>query len=307
MNGDVEMKKYLPVILLFSLLLTSCGNGKDAEAKYQVYYVNKEGTGLECKGYDPRAEETKELVEELLAKMDENPPDTGLRPAKPQNVSVNSFMTEDAFLYMDFNQEYMTLDAVTEVLYRAAVVKTLTQIPGVEGVSFQIGGAPLADSRGNPVGVMTSDSFVDNTGETINSFKRDTLNLYFASEDGTHLRQERVDVVYNGNVSMEKLIMEQLIAGPKAEGYKATLSSDTTVLNISVTDGTCYVNFDSKLQEIGADITEDAVIYSIVDSLTELNTIQRVQLSVNGRTDLVLRESRRLDRVYERNLELVED
>ncbi len=301
------MKKYLPVILLFSLLLTSCGNGKDAEAKYQVYYVNKEGTGLECKGYDPRAEETKELVEELLAKMDENPPDTGLRPAKPQNVSVNSFMTEDAFLYMDFNQEYMTLDAVTEVLYRAAVVKTLTQIPGVEGVSFQIGGAPLADSRGNPVGVMTSDSFVDNTGETINSFKRDTLNLYFASEDGTHLRQERVDVVYNGNVSMEKLIMEQLIAGPKAEGYKATLSSDTTVLNISVTDGTCYVNFDSKLQEIGADITEDAVIYSIVDSLTELNTIQRVQLSVNGRTDLVLRESRRLDRVYERNLELVED
>ena len=301
------MKKYLPVILLFSLLLTSCGNGKDAEAKYQVYYVNKEGPGLECKGYDPRAEETKELVEELLAKMDENPPDTGLRPAKPQNVSVNSFMTEDAFLYMDFNQEYMTLDAVTEVLYRAAVVKTLTQIPGVEGVSFQIGGAPLADSRGNPVGVMTSDSFVDNTGETINSFKRDTLNLYFASEDGTHLRQERVDVVYNGNVSMEKLIMEQLIAGPKAEGYKATLSSDTTVLNISVTDGTCYVNFDSKLQEIGADITEDAVIYSIVDSLTELNTIQRVQLSVNGRTDLVLRESRRLDRVYERNLELVED
>lgn len=79
------------------------------------------------------------------------------------------------------------------------------------------------------------------------------------------------------------------------------------MLNINVTDGTCYVNFDSKLREMDADLTEDAVIYSIVDSLTELNTIQKVQISVNGKTDIALRESRRLDKIYERNLDLVEE
>lgn len=70
--------------------------------------------------------------------------------------------------------------------------------------------------------MMTADSFVDNTGETINGFKRDTLTLCFAAEDGIHLKQERVEVVYNGNVSMEKLIVEQLIAGrrPKATGRR---------------------------------------------------------------------------------------
>ena len=115
------------------------------------------------------------------------------------------------------------MNVVTEVLYRAAVVKTLTQIAGIEGVSFQVAGTPLSDQKGNAVGVMTDDSFVENTGETINAYSRDTLTLYFASEDGTHLRQERVNVVYNSNMSMEKLIMEQLIAGPQAEGYRAVL------------------------------------------------------------------------------------
>lgn len=308
---EMPLKKYLPFIrmlpvLMFSVFLISCGNQEDSEAEYQIYYVNKESTGLVSDGYEAESGDTGELVDELLAKMD-NPGDAGRKAAKPQNVSVDSYMMEESFLYMDFSQEYLTMDAITEVLYRAAAVKTLTQIPGVEGVSFQIGGIPLTDQKGNAVGVMTADSFVDNTGETINGFKRDTLTLYFAAEDGIHLKQERVEVVYNGNVSMEKLIVEQLIAGPKAEGYRPTLSSDTTVLNINVTDGTCYVNFDSKLREMDADLTEDAVIYSIVDSLTELNTIQKVQISVNGKTDIALRESRRLDKIYERNLDLVEE
>ena len=49
------------------------------------------------------------------------------------------------------------------------------------------------------------------------------------------------------------------------------------------------------------------MIYSVVNSLTELSTIRKVQISVNGRTDRMLRESRSLDKVYERNLELVLD
>ena len=101
--------------------------------------------------------------------------------------------------------------------------------------------------------------------------------------------------------------MEQLIAGPQAEGYRAVLPADVTVLSISVTDGTCYVNFDGKLQNIEADITEDVALYAIVDSLTELTSIQRVQIAVNGETQTALRESRRLDQSYVRNLDLLEE
>ena len=100
--------------------------------------------------------------------------------------------------------------------------------------------------------------------------------------------------------------MDQLKEGPKAEGYKATVPPKAEILNLSIKDGTCYVNFDKEFLKIDAGLTEEVVIYSVVNSLTELNTIQKVQFSVNGETDVVLRESLRLDKTFSRNLEMME-
>ncbi|MBD9157530.1 MAG: hypothetical protein EGQ17_04495, partial [Lachnospiraceae bacterium] len=56
----------------------------------------------------------------------------------------------------------------------------------------------------------------------------------------------------------------------------------------------------------GYNVTEAVTIYSIVDSLTELSGISKVQILVNGETDLVYKESMRLDTIYERNLDIIE-
>lgn len=143
--------------------------------------------------------------------------------------------------------------------------------------------------------------------------------VYIIPNKGAYVKgisQEDIQDIYmirsrleglSARLAAEKITEEQLIAGPQAEGYRAVLPADVTVLSISVTDGTCYVNFDGKLQNIEADITEDVALYAIVDSLTELTSIQRVQIAVNGETQTALRESRRLDQSYVRNLDLVEE
>jgi len=120
------------------------------------------------------------------------------------------------------------------------------------------------------------------------------------------LKSETVEVVYNGSISQEKLILEQLLEGPKAEGYKRTLPANAEILNMSIKDGTCYVNMSSKIQEMDAALTEEVVIYSMVNSLTELGTIQKVQFSIDGETDVVLRESLHLDKPFERNMDMIE-
>ena len=43
-----------------------------------------------------------------------------------------------------------------------------------------------------------------------------------------------------------------------------------------------------------------------MDSLTELSGIVKVQILVNGETNLVYKESMRLDTIYERNLDIIE-
>ena len=52
-------------------------------------------------------------------------------------------------------------------------------------------------------------------------------------------------------------------------------------------------------------VTADVVIYSIVNSLVELSNVNKVQIAVNGKTDIVFRETFNLVNLYERNLELI--
>ena len=47
------------------------------------------------------------------------------------------------------------------------------------------------------------------------------------------------------------------------------------------------------------------IIYSIVDSLTELDTINTVQIAVNGKTDITYRDKMPLGEYYKKNLDLV--
>ena len=51
------------------------------------------------------------------------------------------------------------MSKTTEVLTRAAVVRSLTQIPDVGYVMITVAGEPLMDMAGNPLGIMTADMF----------------------------------------------------------------------------------------------------------------------------------------------------
>ena len=76
---------------------------------------------------------------------------------------------------------------------------------------------------------------------------------------------------YSSNIALEKLVVEQLIEGPKGSKLKATLPGTTKLINVSVADRICYLNFDSSFRNtIDNKLTEDVVLYSIVNSLTSL-------------------------------------
>ena len=136
-------------------------------------------------------------------------------------MEVTDYSLDGVMLSIHFDADYSSMTEVEEVLCRAAVVLTMTQIPGVDCVSFYVADAPLTDIRGNIVGSMNQDSFIENPGEQINSIQCTTLKLYFANETGDGLVEEtRSDVYYSSNVSMEKLIMEQLFGGTADRGGK---------------------------------------------------------------------------------------
>lgn len=311
------MKRKKRALLLFLGLLTllailgGCGKQKrEAKANtsgYQIYYLNQDETSVGTVSYQPKAKDTEALIEELLEKLKEAPKDSDLEAVLTDNVFVTSYDLDQGQLSLHFDPGYQEMNPIREILCRSALVRTLCQIPDVEYVSFLIGDNPLMDSGDNLVGQMNADSFVENTGEAINEEKVTSLTLYFANKAGDKLVREKVNVTGSSNISVEKLVVESLIRGPvSADTDYPTLPAGTKILSISTKDGTCYVNLNEGFLEQGYNVTEAVTIYSIVDSLTEVSGISKVQILVNGETDLVYKESMRLDTIYERNLDIIE-
>ena len=299
------------LLSLFFCLLAGCGDGGDAEETldYQIYYLNKDMTKIESLPCEMESEEndTKGMIDELIGKMQEDSGDVEFKKAIPQDVRVDSYILEGTLLTLYFNETYRTMNRVQETLSRAAIVRTLTQVEGVECLSFYVGEDPLKDGDGNLVGVMTNDSFIENPGEQINSIQTSTIVLYFANEKGNGLVQETQEVHHSSNISLEKLVMEHLLEGPKSKNAQSAIPEGTKLVGVSVLDGVCYVNLDDAFRNQNYSIEEPVVIYSIVDSLSEISTINKVQISVNGNTKGVYRDSFALDELYERNLDYVEE
>lgn len=216
----------------------------------------------------------------------------------------SNYSLDGVLLTLHFGEDYSKRSAVDEVLCRAAVVRTMTQIDGVDCVAFYIGDAPLTDAKGNLVGTMNQDSFIENPGEQINSIQNTTLTLYFSNLDGDGLVKEVREVIYySSNISMEKLIMEQLLDGPKTKDAKSAIPEGTKLVSVSVVDGVCYVSLDEAFKNQDYKVNEAIVIYSIVDSLSELSTISKVQISVNGDTSGAYRDNFPLADMYDRNMD----
>ncbi len=295
------------VLIASTLILNGCGK-KAAEGLYTVSYLDTDQNRIVKSGYTPADlnRTPKELADELLKVMSSDSGDVDLIRAIPDGVTVTETTLDEAgVLRIDFGGAYSVMAPVREILLRLALVQTLTQVDGVNAIEIYVDGALLKDAKGNMVTAMTNDDFVVNPGEQINSINNATITLYFADATGTHLIPETQNVFYNSNVSLEKLVLEHLIAGPKGENAFSSLPKVMSIMNISVTDKVCYVNFDEGFMVQDYNILEPVVIYSVVNSLCELSNIDKVQISVNGNTDLVYRNNLSLNTVYEPDSSLI--
>lgn len=304
------MKKKIGKTGIFLLLISlfwGCTVQEEAveEPSYQVYYINKEETAVLPVGYEPKAAEGLELLEELMAVLSQKPENPDYKHALPDFVTFLDYSLEQGQLYLYFDGGYQKMPTYYEVLCRAAIVRTMCQMPNVEYVSFFVNDQALLDSNQMPVGLMTENLFVENTGDQVNTYNSVTLNLYFANATGDKLVMERDTFYYNSNMSLEKLILEQLIQGPVSDQTYPTIPPETKVLNISTKDGICYVNLDEAFLNQTYDLAEAVPIYSIVNSLEELTNINKVQILINGETPKVYRESISFETIFERNYDII--
>ena len=93
-------------------------------------------------------------------------------------------------------------------------------------------------------GMLSASDFVEGIRD-VNSFEKTELTLYFSNAAGDGLVEEKREVMRNTNTSLEKLIVEQLIEGPREPDSYPTLPPDMKLLNVMVSESVCSINLDS--------------------------------------------------------------
>lgn len=291
----MKKKRILLLGIVLCVLCAGCGMKNKQNDEMYIYYLNADGNALLQKTYPLMG------IEEVFEKMKSH-------TVLPNEVKIEKYELDRSQLRLYFNEKYSEMSKGTEVLVRSAIVQTVAQLSNVEFVSFYVGGEPLRDSAGDAIGLMNSQDFVQNTGSSIGSYQTTDLRLYFADKDGKKLKEvKKSNIRYNANTSIEKLVIEQLMKGTSASGCQSVIPKTTKLLGVSVKDGVCYVNFDSKFVSDSYDLNPEVAIYSIVNSVIANANVTKVQILVDGSSDVVYKNMVDLAKPLEAHANLMKE
>lgn len=307
-------KKTFNYILILSLifsLLVQTGCKKKSEDGLVVYYINQQSTKLLTDPFNPKTDKEEEILVEMFDKLQSKPNDVDMFEAIPDKVSVikTDIDTKTRTLTVNFSKDYDDIDKATEILTRAAIVLTLTQLDSVSYVDFLVDGQRLLNSDEEVIGPMSENSFADvSAGSKITSSTKSDFTIYFANTDYSKLVPVKHTGRYLADASLETYIIKEIIDGPDSSEYNSTLSSDTKLVSAVTNDNVCYVIFGDDFEALNASYNADILIYSIVNSLVELPYITSVRISTSGTTPDGNNTFNgiNLDDTFSKNLDIIE-
>ncbi len=288
----MKKRQYLLYGMIFLLLFVLFGCGEQGEKlgkdEYYIYYMKKDFSELVKEVYQAEADasKTENLVKELIEAMKRPIEDNSIHCALGNDCILVDYQITDRKMTLNFDVNYGTLIGVEETLHRAAIVKTLTQVKGVDSIEFLVDSQPLMLNK-TAVGYMTGDDFIETIGGSGTS-KKTTVSMYYANESGTKLVEVPKEIVYDSKVPLGKLMVQELLKGPATEKdskygkLQKTIPEGTKLNGMTIRDNICYVDFSREFTNILPNISTEVTIYSVVNLLAELPNVNKVQFTIDG-------------------------
>lgn len=197
----------------------------------------------------------------------------------PKNLRVIHVQNNQNAVVVVLDDSIASLSAVGLSVAASCLAQTLYVCYGTQSVTIQ---AQTVQLNGKdsiviyPAELVLEDRGADQA-ET-------TVKLYFADEQNRYLLAEERTGTVEQESKLPEYIVQALINGPCQESLQATIPEGTMLLSVSVNDGICVVNLSSEFlynrppDEAG----ERMCLFSIVNSLTELESITSVEILIEG-------------------------
>lgn len=273
-------------LLALVLLLYACGRDAGPEqegVEISVYRVIKEeyrsgDSFIRAELLNSGDSETETLVRGASYALMSAPEDVELMSAVPSGVRIADTSFSGRTVSVTMSGGYTELSRIEKTILDTCVTLTMCSIPGVDYVSFLNG-------DGETLGSMSSDDIL--LGNTTTSDGLVELRLYFPKVEENLLACEYRQVSLDEDMPVERHIIDELVKGPQNDRLRAVLPENTAVLSVYTQDGLCTVSFSENFmsgEEYEA-VDIQLAVYSIVNSITCLSTVDRVQISVRNNTE----------------------
>ncbi len=272
-------------------LLTGCTSSDNVEQQTygsegycEIYYVDNITQMLKAENVIMDSEKQNEQVLSLFKKLSGIAKTEERSGVVPRGLEINSISIDNGTLTIDFNAVYNSMTAGEELAFRAAAVYTFTSLDFVDYLLITVDGNELKTANGMPMGKLGREDVIMNGDISAEPTNYEILTLYFENSEGSALSTEIREVQVNPNLPVERYIVEQVIAGPEDESLRSTVPYDTKIRDISTADGVCYVDLSVEFvnKQLGLEKDALAAVYSIVNSLCEIEDVTKVQFLIEG-------------------------
>ncbi|WP_157950274.1 GerMN domain-containing protein [Vallitalea okinawensis] len=293
--------------------------GEDAENEAIVdestiilYYINSEKTKLveEEIVYDRDRYGSITNISNVLELLSTDLADSNLLPSIPDTVEMNKvdFNKDNKSVIIDYNSNFNELDSNEALLLRASVVLSLIQFEYVNAAKITVDGQPLLDSNGQPIGYLDQNDIIITGDDYLLNSETHSINLYFTNKNRTALVLETREVQLELGQTLPQVILEELIKGPTDPELQATIPQESIVNEVFTSDGICYIDFNKNFVQgqLTSRVSDELIIFSIVNSLTDLATVNQVQFLVDGVMIPKYNSIENFDKVFSRNLDIIE-
>lgn len=297
-------------MLLLSMSGCTQGNNDTTNKdRINVYFYSEQTKGLDAHQVEITLQSNAPAEKKVIAVLEalSQGPQVANQVSKPMNLYIKDSSLKEKIVTIIFDEKYMELDVETQMINRASIVYSLTDLEFIEAVEFFVGDKPLMTNYGTKIGKVSRKDFLISIINPNPPTTTQTITLYFAKEGEDKLYKEERTINTNNNTPLEKYVVEELIKGPTTEGLLPILPSDTKVNDVKTQEFICQVDLSYKLvgDATASPIKDELVIYSLVNSLTEIPSIQKVIFLTNGQKQTEIQTDTSVSGLFERNEEII--
>lgn len=308
MKASYTMRLFL-VLLLIPVLLVGCNKKIGSKDSMRVYFCDAAKGSLLAENVPvdfTQVTTDREKVQFVINALSKGSQSSTIQ--MNNNMHIQEVNLNERLAYVLFDNEYTVLNPQEQIGIRASLVYSLTELNFIEGVEFFIEDVPLTNISGEPIGPIERKDILISVLSPNPPTTIQTVTLYFAGADNKSLVKEQRDIQVNSSIALEKYIIDELIKGPQAEGLLATIPKETTVNDVNTKEGVCQVDlsFDVKSKHFTTPESKMLMIYSIVNSLTEVSKVQKVAFLIDGKKEIEFSKDIDLSEFFERKESIIE-